>query len=125
MARTEAARSGVAGASAVHFSASHRMNLCPNGSRKVEPVVEVPFISVYARPERRVHLVGRRALAQRPNVIRRHFCLLFIFLGVSEFPSFSSVSCTTCFGRSALSIFATSFPGGGRLSPGNAAISIV
>jgi hypothetical protein len=89
MARTEAARSGVAGASAVHFSLSHGMNLCPNGSRKVDPIVEVPFISVYARPEGRIHLVGRRALAQRPNVVRCHFYLLFDFLGVSGFPCFS------------------------------------
>jgi hypothetical protein len=111
MARTEAARSAVAGAGAVHFSPSHGMNLCPNGRRKVDPIVEVPFISVYARSERRVHLVGRRALAQRPNVVRYHFYPLIIFLGVSEFPTFSSVSCTTCFGRSALGIFATSFLG--------------
>jgi hypothetical protein len=41
--------------------------------------MEVPFISVYAGRERRVHLVRRHALAQRPNVIRWHFtsCLCF------------------------------------------------
>src|SRR5262245_49231802 len=82
MARTEAARSGVAGSGAVHFSPSHGMDLCTNGRWKVDPVVEVPFIFVYARPEGRVHLVGRRVLAQRPNVVRYH--------GVSEFAGASS-----------------------------------
>ena len=69
MALTEAARSGVAGASEVNFSPSHGVDFCTNGRWKVDPVVEVPFVSVYARPEGRVHLVGRRALAQRPNVV--------------------------------------------------------
>src|SRR5262245_46396162 len=52
VARTEAARSGVAGAGTVHLPRSHGVNLCPDGGRKVNPVVEVPPISVYARPER-------------------------------------------------------------------------